>query len=165
MRLSVKESRMKSTEATVFDRKSGAAEGSAVRPGSHTKVSIPLGLPPESSSRPEGRDLQFHFRAQQMWRGRIASGFRFSFNANCRSLRSGRDDKLGGGGPPWHGWRGIDRVNQPDGQSTRTFFVTSTTTPATWPAAVDVCSSPGKKLNSSSWIAKISLEPVPMRQS
>jgi hypothetical protein len=40
-----KESRMKSTEATVFDRKSGAAEGSAVRPGSRTKVSVPLVLP------------------------------------------------------------------------------------------------------------------------
>ena len=39
MRLSV-ESRMKSTEATMFDRKSGAAEGPAVRPGSRTKVSV-----------------------------------------------------------------------------------------------------------------------------
>jgi hypothetical protein len=37
MRLSV-ESRMKSTQATVFDRKSGVAEGPAVRPGSRTKV-------------------------------------------------------------------------------------------------------------------------------
>jgi hypothetical protein len=26
-------------------------------------------------------------------------------------VRSGRDDKLEGGGPPWHG-RGMDRVNQ-----------------------------------------------------
>src|ERR1700743_13741 len=33
-----KESRMKSTEATAFDRKSGGGEGSAVRPGSRTKV-------------------------------------------------------------------------------------------------------------------------------
>jgi hypothetical protein len=40
-----KESRMESTEATVFDRKSGAAEGSVVRPGSRTKVSVPLVLP------------------------------------------------------------------------------------------------------------------------
>ena len=40
-----KESRTKSTEATVFDRKSGAAEGPAVRPGSRTKVSVPLVLP------------------------------------------------------------------------------------------------------------------------
>src|ERR1700728_319483 len=40
-----KESRMKSAEATVFDRKSGAAEGPAVRPGSRTKVSVPLVLP------------------------------------------------------------------------------------------------------------------------
>jgi hypothetical protein len=39
------ESRMKSTEVTVFDRKSVGAEGSAVRPGSHTKVSVPLVLP------------------------------------------------------------------------------------------------------------------------
>jgi hypothetical protein len=28
---------MKSTEATIFDRKSGVAEGSAVRPGSRTR--------------------------------------------------------------------------------------------------------------------------------
>ena len=40
-----KESRMKSTEVTIFDRKSGGAEGSAVRPGSRTKVSVPLVLP------------------------------------------------------------------------------------------------------------------------
>jgi hypothetical protein len=33
------------------------------------------------------RDLQFHFRAQRMCRGRVPSGFRFSINANCRSLR------------------------------------------------------------------------------
>jgi hypothetical protein len=57
------------------------------------------------------RDLQFRFRAQRKCRGRIASGFRFSINANCRSLRSGRDDKFEGGGPPWHGWRWMDRVN------------------------------------------------------
>jgi hypothetical protein len=40
-----KESRMKSLEATLFDRKSGAGEGPAVRPGSHTKLSVPLVLP------------------------------------------------------------------------------------------------------------------------
>jgi hypothetical protein len=40
-----KESRMKSTEATVFDRKSGGAEGPAVRPGSRAKVPVPLVLP------------------------------------------------------------------------------------------------------------------------
>src|ERR1700733_7935230 len=40
-----KESRTQSTEATVLDRKSGAAEGPAVRPGSLTKVSVPLVLP------------------------------------------------------------------------------------------------------------------------
>ena len=40
-----KESRMKSTEATIFDRKSGGAERSAVRPGSRTKVSVPLVFP------------------------------------------------------------------------------------------------------------------------
>jgi hypothetical protein len=39
------ESRMKSTEATAFDRKFGEAEGPAVRPGSLTKVSVPLVLP------------------------------------------------------------------------------------------------------------------------
>src|SRR5580698_1824353 len=36
---------MNSTEATAFDRKSGGAEGPAVRPGSRTKVSVPLALP------------------------------------------------------------------------------------------------------------------------
>jgi hypothetical protein len=50
---------MKIANATNFDRKSGGAQG---------------------------RDLQFHFRAQRKLRGRIASGFRFSINANCRSL-------------------------------------------------------------------------------
>ena len=48
-----KESRMKSTEATVFDRKSGAAKGSAVRLGSRTKVSVPLVLPPNRHPRAE----------------------------------------------------------------------------------------------------------------
>jgi hypothetical protein len=37
-----KEGRMKSTEAAVFDRKSGGAEGPAVRPGSRTKVWVLL---------------------------------------------------------------------------------------------------------------------------
>ena len=36
----------------------------------------------------EGRDLQFHSRAQRLRRGRIPFGFRFSINANCRSLPS-----------------------------------------------------------------------------
>jgi hypothetical protein len=36
---------MKSTKVAVFDRKSGAAEGPAARPGSRTKVSVPLVLP------------------------------------------------------------------------------------------------------------------------
>src|SRR3984885_13470514 len=40
-----KESRMKSTEATIFDRKSGGAEGPAVRPGSPPKDSVALLLP------------------------------------------------------------------------------------------------------------------------
>jgi hypothetical protein len=77
---------MKIADATNFDRKSGVAQG---------------------------RDLQFHFRAQQTCRGRIASGFRFSINANCRSptLRSSRDDKVEGGGLPerWRTW--MDRVS------------------------------------------------------
>jgi hypothetical protein len=50
---------MKFANATKFDRKSGVAEG---------------------------RDLLFHFRAQRMWSGQIASRFRFSINANRRSL-------------------------------------------------------------------------------
>ena len=56
-----KETRMKFANAPNLDRKSGVAQG---------------------------RDLQFHFRTQQKWRGRIASGFRFPINLNCRSLPS-----------------------------------------------------------------------------
>jgi hypothetical protein len=52
-----KESRMTSTEATAFDRKSGGAEGSAVRPGSRTKVSVPL-VPPQTRKRNRGRERQ-----------------------------------------------------------------------------------------------------------
>jgi hypothetical protein len=62
-----KESRMKSTEATVFDRKSGGAEGPAVRPGSRAKVSVPLVLPqnrhPERSASPICRVTQRLWRA------------------------------------------------------------------------------------------------------
>src|SRR5580658_10915382 len=62
-----KESRMTSTEATAFDRKSGGVEGSAVRPGSRTKVSVPLVLPqnrhPERSASPIDRVTQ------RLWRG------------------------------------------------------------------------------------------------
>jgi hypothetical protein len=99
----------------------------------------PGGPPPLNlSSRPEWRDLQFfsprpllevffdrawrrdllfHFRAQRKRHGRIASGFRFSINANCRSLRSGRDDKFKGGRPPWRWWTWMDRVNAPVGMT------------------------------------------------
>jgi hypothetical protein len=56
-----KESRKKSTEATVIDRKSGAAEGPAVRPGSRTKVSIPLAPPQNRHPEPERSDLLFRF--------------------------------------------------------------------------------------------------------
>jgi hypothetical protein len=31
-------------------------------------------------------------------------------------VRSGRDDKVEGGGPPWHGWRWMDRVGSQFGQ-------------------------------------------------
>jgi len=34
----------------------------------------------------QGRDLQFHYRANRTYRGQIALGFRFSIKANCRSL-------------------------------------------------------------------------------
>ena len=54
-----KESRKKSTEATVIHRKSGAAEGPAVRLGSLTNVSVPSVLPqnrhPERSASPSDR--------------------------------------------------------------------------------------------------------------
>jgi hypothetical protein len=69
-----KESRMKSTEATVFDRKSGGAEGPAVRPGSRTKVSVPL-VPPQNRH-PACPGLPWERSApqidrvtQRLWRG------------------------------------------------------------------------------------------------
>ena len=52
-----KESRMKSTEATAFDRKSGGGEGSAVRPGSQTKVWVLLVLT-QAPSRPASMSYQ-----------------------------------------------------------------------------------------------------------
>jgi hypothetical protein len=73
---------MKFANATKFDRKSGVAQG---------------------------RDLQFLFRTQRMCRGRLTSGFHFSVNANCRTIR---DDKVDGDGPPWHVWNWMDTVNQ-----------------------------------------------------
>ena len=54
------------------------------------------------------RDLRFHFRQKRMCCGRIASRFRFSIKANRRSLGYARDDKVEGGGPPWHEWRWMD---------------------------------------------------------
>jgi hypothetical protein len=62
-----KESRMKSTEATVLNRKSGGAEGPAVRPGSRTKVSLPLVLP--QNRHPERSASQIHCLTQRLWRG------------------------------------------------------------------------------------------------
>ena len=62
------ESRMKSTEDTVLDRKSGGAEGPAVRPGSRTKFSLPLVLP--QNRHPEGEHtipVEFHWRSVTPW--------------------------------------------------------------------------------------------------
>jgi hypothetical protein len=82
---------MKFANATKFDRKSGVAEGPAV---------------------------SLSGTANAPWR--IASGFRFSINANCRSAtlprlagtgRSGRDDKFKGGSPPRQWWRWRDRTS------------------------------------------------------
>ena len=58
-----KESRMKSTEATFFDRKSGAGEGPAVRPGSRKKVWVSLVLGP-TPLRVCSRSLLEHSRAK-----------------------------------------------------------------------------------------------------
>jgi hypothetical protein len=62
-----KESRMTSTEATAFDRKSGGAEGPAVRPGSRTKVSVPLVLP--QNRHPERSASLIDRVTQRLWRG------------------------------------------------------------------------------------------------
>ena len=111
------------------------------------------GSPPSNlSSRPErsvaeGSAVSLSGTANVPWANR--PGFRFSMNANCRSLRypgflsrlvalasfmrlsslkaahaavgecraagnpgalRSRDDKFEGSGPPWHGWRGMDRT-------------------------------------------------------
>jgi hypothetical protein len=63
-----------------------------------------------------GGTCSFTFTHRRMCRGQIASGFRFSTNANCRSpfdfgptaSRGRRDDKVEGGGSPWHQQTWID---------------------------------------------------------
>jgi hypothetical protein len=61
-----------------------AVEGSAVL--SFSPPTAPPGRDFRQSAA-QRRDLQFHFPAQQKSLGYIASGFHFSINANCRSLR------------------------------------------------------------------------------
>jgi hypothetical protein len=58
---------MKSTEATVFDRKSGAAEGPAVRPDPRTRVSVPLVLP--QNRHPVRSASPIDCVTQRLWRG------------------------------------------------------------------------------------------------
>jgi hypothetical protein len=83
---------MKFANATNLDRKSGVAHR---------------------------RDLQSRFRAKRNCRGRTApdpatpsgkTAGRKHFQGAIPRLRSG--DKLEDGSPTWHGWRGMDRVNQ-----------------------------------------------------
>ena len=62
-----RESRMQSTGAAVFDRKSGGAEGPAVRPGSRTKVPVPSVLP--QTRHPERSASQINRMTQPLWRG------------------------------------------------------------------------------------------------
>ena len=83
----------------------------AVLPSIHLHQSQGGPRPLNLSSRQsvaQRRDLRFHFRQKRMCRGRIASRFRFSIKANRRSLGYARDDKVEGGGPPWHWWRWMD---------------------------------------------------------
>ena len=87
----------------------------AVLPSIHLHQSQGGPRPLNLSSRQsvaQRRDLRFHFRQKRMCRGRIASRFRFSIKANRRSLGYARDDKVEGGGPPWHEWRWMDRVEK-----------------------------------------------------
>jgi hypothetical protein len=58
---------MTSTEATAFDRKSGGGEGPAVRPGSRTRVIVPL-VPPQTRH-PERSASQIDRVTQSLWRG------------------------------------------------------------------------------------------------
>jgi hypothetical protein len=78
-----KESRMTSTEATAFDRKSGGAEGSAVRPGSRTKVSVPL-VPPQNRH-PERSASPIDCETQCLWRG-VEGPRRCLFHPCCSEL-------------------------------------------------------------------------------
>ncbi len=68
---------MKFANATKLDRKSGVAEG---------------------------RDLQFLLMEKPSPEA-IDPRVRCARKWNRRSLRSGRDDKVEGGGPPRHGWK------------------------------------------------------------
>jgi hypothetical protein len=91
-----KESRMKSTKTTVFDRKSGEGEGSAVRPGSRTKVSVPLVLPqnrhPARPGLPWERSASPIYRViQHLWRG-VEGPRRCSSYSCCLELRPPRPD-------------------------------------------------------------------------
>jgi hypothetical protein len=80
---------MKFANATKFDRKSGVAQW---------------------------RDLRFasmEKRNPEAIRDTAHSLVPESGTADpSATLRSGRDDKFEGGGPPWHGWRRMDRVEK-----------------------------------------------------
>jgi hypothetical protein len=89
-------------------------------------LSIPLhpsqGGPPPSnlSSRPKrsvGEGPAVSADGETEPRRRLAHGtFAYAESETAGpspALRFGRDDKLEGGGPPWLGWRWLDRVKQP----------------------------------------------------
>ena len=79
---------MKFANATNLDRKSGGAQW---------------------------RDLRFAFGFKRMPVGESSPGSVFPSRQTAgpsTAQRSGRDDKVEGGGSPWHGWKWMDRVKK-----------------------------------------------------
>jgi hypothetical protein len=91
-----------------------------------------------------GRDLQFALMEKRNPEATRPRHIRLCPKVNCRSptLCFGRDDKLEGGGPPWHEWRWMDRTAQQ--QPTRfrlpafssTHFSTKPVCPLIWTALI-----------------------------
>ena len=114
------ESRTKSTEAMVLDRKSG---GSRATCSSLSRQATPRVRALKAA---ELLDGEAHRRSLgcpgfPVKAGGVANSMRFSLQktahaalSSAANRKSGyaRDDKLKGGGPPWQWWRRMDRTTQ-----------------------------------------------------